>query len=45
MGRHVISPFRRVLKKRIAIKNQPGKESFEIAFHFGIGIFLDQQRG
>lgn len=44
MRRHIIIAFAGVLEKRITIRNEPGKESFEIPPHFGIGIFLNQKR-
>ena len=42
--RHVVLALARVLKQRVAIGNQPRKKSLQIAAHFRVGIFLDQQR-
>ena len=42
--RHVISAFGRVPKQRVAIGHEPREKTLQIAAHFRVGIFLNQQR-
>ena len=41
--RHIVVTFGRVLKEPVAIGNKPFEKAIEIAPHFWIGIFLDQE--
>lgn len=45
MGRHIVVALGRVAKERITIGRKPGEESLKIAANFGVGVFLDEQRG
>src|SRR3954469_17110889 len=44
MRRHIILTFGCMFEQRVAVRHQPRKKSFEIASHFRVGIFLDQER-
>ena len=41
---HVVFPFGGVLEDRITVRREAGKDAFEVAAHFRIGIFLNEQR-
>lgn len=43
--RHIVRTFGRVDEQRIAIRNQSGKETFEVGDHVGIVVLVDQQAG
>src|SRR5436190_23582095 len=42
--RHVVLSFRRMFENCVAVRHEARKEFLEVAAHFGIGIFLDDER-
>src|SRR5713226_6704051 len=44
MGGHVVLALARVLEERIAIRHEAAEEALQVPAHFGVGVFLDQER-